>query len=285
MVELGTPLPLCLGEQTVELGIAGHRNSKPGLVQMKRIVLKAFSAALILASVSAPARAQVVNDVTGTIVRVTSVEEDVLSSQMVGMRVSAWFGGSSSPIVGLWANLGSTFGVSWGNLGGMTLAGGSNTYSSLWTVTLNSGTDLDRILFEGGPSYGRVLFDRSCSNNRDIGESCSQFAGGGDGTTGSDVGNDYDINSTNSRWNPVVATYSNAVALGAASPVGDLFQQVNVDFSEFNDEGPDNSHSPFTFRMDTDLSNVSTVPEPSTYALMAAGLAAIMGFSRRRRRA
>ena len=249
---------------------------------MNRMVKLAVAAAAF-GAFSTPVLAQVVNDQAGTTVRVSSIEETVVSSQMVGMRVSAWFGNSGSPIVGTWANLGSTYGVSWGAFGSLGLGGATNTYQGLYTVTLLTSTDLDYLRFEGGPLYGNVIFDRSCSNNRSIGEQCSMFGGGGVGTTQSNYGTDYDINSSNSRWNPVIATYINNVALGMAAPVGDIFQQVDVDFRQFTDAGPDNSHSPFQFRMDTDLA-VSTVPEPSTYALMGVGLAGVFGFARRRRR-
>ena len=66
---------------------------------------------------------------------------------------------------------------------------------------------------------------------------------------------------------------------GPALAVGDIFQQV---FVEFGATGPT---ADFTFRQDTDNDsrfNPPTIPEPSTLLLLGLGMLALAGVHRRR---
>jgi PEP-CTERM motif len=92
----------------------------------------------------------------------------------------------------------------------------------------------------------------------------------------------------------VTGIYSNLVGLTGIPPVGDLFEQFTMQFDSGNGAGLSGD---FFFAVDTDniIANSvlvpidpapsTTVPEPSTYALMAAGLAGMLLMARRRRNA
>ncbi len=81
----------------------------------------------------------------------------------------------------------------------------------------------------------------------------------------------------------VFGEYANLVSVIPNAPVGDLFEQLTLTFGG----GGMGAGQSYTFRADTDSSPSdrpppTVVPEPSTYALVATGLAAL-AFARRRR--
>ena len=72
-------------------------------------------------------------------------------------------------------------------------------------------------------------------------------------------------------------TFLDPTRIGGAAAVGDIFQQV---FVEFGDTGP---RADFTFRQDTDNdSRFNQIPEPSTLLLLGLGMLAFAGVHRRR---
>jgi hypothetical protein len=81
----------------------------------------------------------------------------------------------------------------------------------------------------------------------------------------------------------VLGEYANLVSVTPNAPVGDLFEQLTLTFV-----GGMGAGDTYFFRADTDSSPTNqppptqVVPEPSTYALLATGLAALA--MRRRRR-
>lgn len=247
----------------------------------------AVGAAIALAGVTAPAQAQSVTGTNGTTSSTSAIDESIYGRDMGGMRVSATFDGGLS-LIGTWGMLDANY---WGvflkkdgtDYLRVRIGTNTNTYNNSWSATLyQSSPDLSTLSFEGGASYGGVLFDRETSPN--CNNSFSHTCRGQ--TTDSDAGDSYDISSDD--FNSSDVTYTNLVRFNNESVKYDLFSKVSVDFSDFN-RGPDNDDS-FSFKMDTDKgvfagANIqTTVPEPSTYALMGAGLLGIFGFARRRNR-
>lgn len=205
------------------------------------------------------------------------IEDEVLVSDMSGVTLTAFFGSASTgPLT--FGNQGSgNFGWSASNFS-FVANGSVNTYFAGWTLNHNRTSNLTGLLIETNGT--NIMFDRSFN--------------GGVGTTGSNIG--YDGNACDwlvlvcgaDLWSTQVS-YSGAVALGANPPVGDLFRTMELRFGNggISRDFFFGSPIPEAFvRFDTDRSRsaISTVPEPSTYALMAAGLAGILAVSRRRRR-
>jgi hypothetical protein len=95
-----------------------------------------------------------------------------------------------------------------------------------------------------------------------------------EGTPGSSLGADATGTTTGGDGE---AFYGDAVAIGKAAPVGDIFSRVVIDFFG---GGIDDA----TWVMDTDSVGLpgGGVPEPSTWAMIVGGLLAV-GASRFRR--
>lgn len=248
-----------------------------------------LTAATLLAA--APLTAQTVSSSTGTTSSVSSIDETILGKDMGGMKVTAVFGQTS--VSGFWGFLsGSTWGATLGDYGSLRMGANTDSFgggaspssgqNGPWYLYLSTYANIDYLILEGGANYGGVLFDRSCSNNSASTANCTSF---GTGTSGSSLGDDYDFtgNSYSTAFNGVTASYTNAVGLGAAAPVGDIFAKVTINFTGFSGNGPDLDNSPINFFMDTDKGNFASVAEPGTLSLVTAGLIGLVGVARRRR--
>ncbi|MCU0649065.1 MAG: PEP-CTERM sorting domain-containing protein [Gemmatimonadaceae bacterium] len=230
-------------------------------------------------AVAGAAQAQTVNFNPGATVNSPALTGFQTSgAQMVGMRVTATFA-DASIFQDNWRDLGG------GNHGAqvagrfrLSMGSTDDSFTSNWTVAslTTGGPGLRSLRIEG--REGRTLFDTcwpvrtDCANNNDT------------GTDGSALG--WTFSSTGGTYGgTVTALYTNIVSVGGNPPVGDLFEELNM---RFNADLGLVAGQTYTFRADTDNSRFDApppqiVPEPSTYALMATGLAGLAAISRRRR--
>lgn len=162
---------------------------------------------------------------------------------------------------GHWSDFGGVSGNGWG----LSLTG--DTFSAPWVFTISPNANLGqlRLLVLDGLN-ALTVFDRTSPSP---------------GTAGSAAG--FDWSCLAGSCDTAIVTYDYAVGIGAAAPVGDLWQVVSINFFVNDaDQGP---RADFSFRQDTDNDARQTqVPEPGVVGLLGLALAAL-GFMRRRLRA
>jgi hypothetical protein len=221
-----------------------------------------FAGLALSVAVAAPATAATINyfengadaDIPGLAGFATT------GAMMDGMSVTACFSLAGCQTV-LWAdraapNSGGTVGAN-----GWDLEMTGDTFSDNWTfdITDDSLGQLLTILLDG--RTGLTVFDRTFD--------------GAAGTDGSALGTDF-FTSLNGDTD-IDVTYLNPIGINGAAPVGDIFQQVFIDFL---DTGP--RFGDFTFVQDTDNDERILVPEPSTLALLGLAALALVRIPRRR---
>jgi hypothetical protein len=234
---------------------------------MKKQLIEGLALGLVAMCMTGTASAASlsVTHVTGTVNTTTALTGYATNGAMMdNMAVTAFFADGSSETLA-WADWNSTSGGVVGH--GWSLGETGDTFGSNWALKSETAS-IRRILLDAG--VGDSVFDTT-------------FIGDVNGTAGSYRGRNFTLTSTN-NWD-IVATYRDAVALGAALPVGDLFRRLSIDFSNGRDFGAGQS---LTFIADTDNLRFAgdihaAVPEPETYAMLLAGLG-LLGFTARRRK-
>ena len=225
---------------------------------MVKRLLAAFTLAF---AVAAPGSAATINYATaGVPTNIPGLTGFATTGAMMdGMDVTACFtvlGCQTRSWADLGANSGGVAGTGWD----LALTGDSFTGNWLF----NMGTDLGQLvslLLDGRGSF--VVFDRTF--------------GGATGTNGSALGTDW-FTALNGGTT-IDVTYLDPTSVGGAAAVGDLFQQVFVNFGQ---TGP---RIPFSFQQDTDNDSRFTnkVAEPSTLLLIGIALLALGRIARRTR--
>ena len=210
---------------------------------------------------------------------------------MAGMQVTATFKDSTSQTV-TWtatdAISGNALGTDW------SLAESSDTFDHLWSLTNNTGKLMTGLLLEGGAN-GHFVFDAQGDGSPSLATTRGRLPSADPnnpktGTLGSQFGGTFDPFDNSVYGMSVTATYVNAVQLGAASPVGDLWTTLRIDFGT-NNMGSTGLLSingfQFQFYADTDLFGDSqtppVVPEPNSLAIVA-GLGLMFACCNRRSR-
>jgi len=201
----------------------------------------------------------------------TTYSTDGLSSvstsgaAMAGILVTAYTADGDSETVA-WIATGTYVGGAYGT--GWSLYLGNDTYGSWWTLTNITTHAITGLLIEGAP--GNTVFDVWANT---------------EGTSGSSNGWPFEFKHGPSIPVDIIATYRNQVGVAGDAPVGDLYEEMEIEFT--NAGGfPSGVYEWLGFIADTDNATTTplpAVPEPASAISLAAGLALLGGWGLRRK--
>jgi hypothetical protein len=241
-------------------------------------------AAVLTAGIASTASAATITQNTnaGTVYNTTGVQDSTWGDNMGGMTVQATLireNGTTFQLNGVWTDLAGGFGgvFNWVNVFGgdeFNLNIWGDTYlDGFWNLNFDFDSEtyrLGSLDFNGRP--GNTVFDT--------------YHGGGVGTAGSSLGRNFD--GFDPYGGNITATYSNAVSLNGAAPVGDLYTNFLLSFGNGTyGQGLEQSGDGYHFTLDTDNARTSlaqtAVPEPGSMILLGSGLIAVASRLRRKK--
>lgn len=220
---------------------------------MKKIINILLATTLLGIYTTAGAVA-IVYDNTSTVSIPGVANFQTFGDMMDGLSVTAVFDNGFTESLS-WADTGAGAGGVTGTDWGLNVSG--DTFGASWNFTNNSNLTLTSLVLDGAP--GLTIFDTSNGGN----------------TAGSESG--WTFTDTNNV--AITATYSNAIAIGAAAPELDTWQVLSIDF--LNVTSGVGARGNFSFQQDTDNDiRAVSAPAPAVLALLGLGLVG-MGAARR----
>jgi len=180
-------------------------------------------------------------------------------ADMAGMTVTFFYDNGSQEDL-IWGATGATSG---GVSMNAAIVQDGSTFTNAWTLTNASGYGITGIAFDGAP--GDTIFD---------------ILNGAEHTVGSANGKAFEVSTGGSAYD-IVATYSNLIALTGDAPLGDLYRNLDIEFTQTAFRTGDT----LTWLADTDNAalpdDIRPIPLPSAAGMGMIGLLAVG--SRRRR--
>jgi hypothetical protein len=253
----------------------------------RRALRRLCTSAVGLALLTPGLQAQTSTFAAGTVFNAPALTTfTTFGENMVGMRVT-WTYDDGTFGTANWVRFGAdAYGV---NVGGFRVSMGrfSDTFMDAWSVINNTGRGITAVRFNG--QEGRIVFDcgwttAGCATAGDP----ASLAGSPNSARGWTL-QTLGFGGSNIYTGGVRGVYENLVGLEGAAPVGDIFEQLTIFFTDGLATG-----QLYGVRADTDNTSAdipvpgtpptAVIPEPSTYLLMLTGLGGLWMLTARGRR-